>query len=109
MNTLRIVKLNACDILLDPKHAADVIAKACLRDGVGMRPTGCCDPGGGVVYIPLAESQAGGNVAYYFAMFPDMSEDTVVTELNLRYMNNMTLVGSFRLEDTLWGLWMREA
>ena len=42
-------------------------------------------------------------------MFPDMSEDTVVTELNLRYMNNMTLVGSFRLEDTLWGLWMREA
>ena len=109
MNTLRIVKLNAVEILFDPKHAAGVIAKACARDGVVMRPTGCCDIGDGIVYIPLAESPLPGSVSYYFSMFPDSSGETVVSELNLRYMNDMQLIGSFRFEDTLWGLWMREA
>ena len=71
MNTLRIVKLNAVDILFDPKHAAGVIAKACARDGVLMRPTGCCDIGDGIVYIPLAESPLPGGVSYYLSMFPD--------------------------------------
>ena len=109
MNTLRIVKLNAVDILLDPKHAAGVIAKACARDGIVMRPTGCCDIGDGIVYIPLAESPLSGRVSYYFSMFPDSSSETVVSELNLRYMNNMSLIGSFRFEDTLWGFWARES
>ena len=67
MNTLRIVKLNAVDILFDPKHAAGVIAKACARDGVMMRPTGCCDIGDGIVYIPLAESPLPGGVSIHKA------------------------------------------
>lgn len=108
MNTLRIVKLNAADVVFDPVHAADIIAKACARDGVPMRPTGCCDIGAGIVYIPLAESPQTGTVSYHFSMFPDSSEETVVSELNLRYMNRMSLIGSFRSGDTLWGLWSKE-
>ena len=52
MNTLlRIVKLNIVDIVFDPRHAGDVVAKACTaRSGAPMRPTDAA--------IPAAESFA---------------------------------------------------
>lgn len=110
MNTLlRIVKLNIVDIVFDPRHAGDVVTKACTaRSGAPMRPTGCCDSGGGVICIPLAGAPDEKEVTYYFSAFPDSSEETVVAEMNIRYMSDMLLLGSFRFEDTLWGFWMRE-
>ena len=47
-------------------------------------------------------------MTYYFSAFPDSSEETVVAEMNIRYMSDMLLLGSFRFEDTLWGFWMRK-
>lgn len=107
MNFLRIVKFHASEIILDPRHAADTVAKACTRGRVPMCPTGCCDVGAGIVYIPLAEAPSAEAVTYYFVCFPDSSEDTVVAELNLRYRNRMTLIGSFRSGDDLWGLFRK--
>ncbi len=108
MNTLRIVKLNIVDIVFDPRHAGDVVAKACTdRFGAPMRPTGCCDIDG-VICIPLDGVAEKKKITYYFSAFPDSSEETVIAEMNTRYMSDMVLLGSFRYEDTLWGFWARE-
>lgn len=105
---LRIVKLNIVDIVYDPRHAGEVIAKACrARSGAPMRATGCCDLGG-TVCIPLASAPDDRKAVYYFSVFPDSSEETVVSEMNIRYMSDMLLLGSFRYGDNLWGFWMKE-
>ena len=101
---LRIVKLNIVDIVYDPRHAGEVIAKACrARSGAPMRATGCCDLGGAVC-IPLASASGGRNVDYYFSVFPDSSEETVVSEMNIRSLgildegNRLSLL--FRIEKS---------
>ena len=67
---LRIVKLNIVDIVYDPRHAGEVIAKACrARSGAPMRATGCCDLGG-TVCIPLASAPDDRKAVYYFSVFP---------------------------------------
>ena len=105
---LRIVKLNIVDIVYDPRHAGEVIAKACrARSGAPMRATGCCDLGG-TVCIPLASAPDDRKAVYYFSVFPDSSEETVVSEMNIRYMSDMLLLGSFRYGDDRWEFWMKE-
>ena len=80
-----------------------------MQSGVpsSLRAAGCCDLGGAVC-IPLASAPDDRKAVYYFSVFPDSSEETVVSEMNIRYMSDMLLLGSFRYGDDLWGFWMKE-
>ena len=107
MDLLRIVKLHAAEIIYDPEAAAKAVAKACSRGKVPLLPSGCCDLGEGELLIALAEAEGAEAERFYFVPFPDFSEDSIVSELNVRYRNKMVLIGTFRYEDSFWGFFRR--
>lgn len=107
MDPLRIVKLHAAEIIYDPEAAAEAVAKACSRGRVPLLPSGCCDLGEGELLISLAKAEGSEAERFYFVPFPDSSEDSIVSELNVRYRHKMVLIGTFRYEDTCWGFFRR--
>ena len=107
---LKIVRIEAEDILFDPDEESRMLTNACFRNGVIRRVTGVCDSGDGTIILPLelADGESAVPMGYRFAPLPDFSFEGVSAELQIRHTHGLSLIGTFRPDEkTLWGLYAR--
>ena len=99
----RIVKLSVNDVVIDAAQAAGVLTSACNSHHQPMRVTGICclDE---TLLIPLEELTARDGCNYVFSKLPSLAEDDLVAEINSRYSAGFTTIGTFQIDDKLWGL-----
>lgn len=107
---LKIVRIEAEDILFDPDSESDMLTKACFRNGSVRRITGVCDSGDGTIVLPmeLVNNDVEVPLSYRFAPMPDVSFEGVAAELQVRHAKGLSLIGTFLVDtQTLWGLYAR--
>ena len=107
---LKIVRVEAEEILFDPDVQSRMLASACSRNGVIRKVAGICDSGDGtiVLALELVDNNDKIPVGYRCAPLPDASFEGVAAELQIRHSHGLSLIGTFRLDDkTLWGLYAR--
>ncbi len=99
----RIIKVATADICVDPKDAAAMITAAARRNPP-MRATGLCETSKDVLLVCMEEADDAGGLEYVFAPFPSSDDDEMAGEISARYHAGFSTVGSFRINDSAWGL-----
>ena len=110
IHPLKIVRIEAEEILFDPNEQSEMLTHACTRKGSARRVTGVCDSGNGTLILPLelAEPDETIPIFYRFAPLPDFSFDGIASELQSRHAHGLSLIGTFRIgtdPQSLWGLY----
>ena len=107
---LKIVRIEAEEILFDPDVQSKMLANACCRNGIIRKVAGICDSGDGTIVLSLDLADEGDKipVGYRFAPLPDSSFEGVAAELQIRHSHGLSLIGTFRVDDKIiWGLYAR--
>ena len=99
---IKFVKISKKDVLFDRKNASDILNKACSR----LKPmvmTGAFETGERIVAVLEPDTRA---KLRNYAIVPvvDGSEDGLIGEVNSRYGAGFSFCFSFRIEDSVWGI-----
>ena len=106
----RILKINVCDIVLDPAAQSEVVTNACRRKS-GMFVSGLCCVGDELILLLESLGEMSGLLGdeYVFAPFDSENVDDVVAEIGVRYFADFSLVGGFDIKRAHWALFRRAA
>ena len=101
---MKIIKILFDDILVDQSECAQIISNACKRGNWTV--SGICELSGAVavVLLPGKDDNTKGVV---FAKFAEDDNDGKVAEIHDHYRGGHDLVGTFYIDDQLWGLFKK--
>lgn len=99
---MKIVQINAEDILLDPEGTGEMLTD-CLKRSRKMKYSGACECNG-ILMVLFEESAERVKSSLVLAPLAEDGTDRLCAELSERRQNGFLLRNSFRVKDQLWGL-----
>ncbi len=102
---IRFVQIEKDDILTDPAGAAEVLNCA-VRRKRPVRFSGLCDSGVKLIAV-LEDAPEPEKMRFVFSPFPSESEDDLIAVAERRYQAGYSTLASFRIAETLWGLFAK--
>lgn len=100
---MKIVEIAFDDILEDSKACSELLDKACHRQQP-YKVVGCVS-NNDAVFITLEPGTT--EYTYRFARFPSLSASEITADINSRYAAGFSTIGSFVVDQTLWGLFAK--
>ncbi|HOK04954.1 MAG TPA: hypothetical protein P5105_01575 [Victivallales bacterium] len=101
---MKITKIPFDDILFDSKTAADIIANVCKRSKLHV--SGLCELSESVAIIFSDGMEKTKN--FTFAKFAEENDEGKIAEIHDRYRGGFDLIGTFFIDDQLWGLFKKK-
>jgi len=101
----RILKLHTDEILINDKHASEVLNNACRREGHPMKIVGMV-PFEKVLIFTLEECEEVLDLEYHLSLFPNNAEDDIIGEIDSRFFAGFTTICGFELKGNMWGLFV---
>jgi len=97
----RVLKIAIDEVIVNPAEAGKMVDDAC-RHKISMRVVGMCEACAYLLVTlePVAENAP---LEYVFAPFDSTNDDEILSEINTRYINGFTALGSFQAGSEIWG------
>jgi hypothetical protein len=99
---MKIIRISFDDIIVDPRAAAGVLETACSRKN-GWQVKSVCCLSDEVAFLMLPSLRE--KTSFVFAKFASENDDDVLAEISKRYYAGLDLVGTFFIDESLWGLY----
>ncbi|MFA7230532.1 MAG: hypothetical protein WC071_04625 [Victivallaceae bacterium] len=102
----RIIEININEILADERGCSEMINHACCRSEA-LQVTGVCSNQSAIFVILESRPVDCPRLFYRLAPLSSPDKDEIAAAISSRYYSGFSTLGSFAVENQLWGLFAR--